>query len=56
MQQAPSSEAKSRYPTQEISQVSRNRNFRFSCNKTSELIPNISQMNSSQVFILSSLM
>jgi len=52
MEQDSSSEANSRLTTQEIPQISRNGNFRFSSNKLSELIPNFSQMNPFQVFTL----
>jgi len=51
VEQCPS-EANSRLSTQEIPQISRKRNFRFSSNKMSELIPNLSQMNPPQVFTL----
>jgi hypothetical protein len=52
MEQGPYSEAYSCLSTQEIPQISRNRNFRFSSNKMSELIPNPSKMNPPQVFTL----
>ena len=53
MEQGPSSEANSRLSTPEIPQISQNRNFHFSSNKISELIPKLSQMNPSQVLTLS---
>lgn len=52
MEKSPSSEAKSRLPTQEILQISRNGNFRFTSKKLSELIPKLSQTNPFQVFTL----
>lgn len=45
MEQGPSLGANSRLPTQEIPQISRNQNFRFSSHKLPELISNLSQMN-----------
>jgi hypothetical protein len=52
MEEGPSSETNSRLSAQKIPQISWNRYLRFSANKMSELIPNLSQINPSHYFTL----